>query len=310
MQEACPHCGERISLRRAWGARCTECPHCCSTLCSETPASQRSGSLTTAKSSPAEIAKSRLVADFVEATQRLGPDEFPRAPDVRRLIESAIRRGIFDTRSALALEARISKGTLDLYEHQGGNASLDCLARLALAADVSLAGLFMPNQWSEGVAGGSAGNCSGLKARRSRPRRDWSAIEASAESSLVSDAPMTTAEFARVLGTCPVYLRKRLGDKAAQMDEAVRSRAEQLRLDAASRLAQVIVEKAGDFVARGVRVSARRLAASVKARRNSRRFRTALDFARERAAASGTSTIIPNPRGTASGAPEPSPCAR
>jgi hypothetical protein len=268
------------------------------------------GSLVTAKASPAEIAKSRLVADFVEATQRLGPDESPRAPDVRRLIESAIRRGIFDTRAALALEAGISKGTLHLYEHQGGNASLDCLARLALAADVSLAGLFMPNHWSEGVAGGSAGNCSGLKARRSRPRRDWSAIEARAEKSLVSDAPMTTAELARVLGTCPVYLRKRLGDKAAQMDEAVRSRAEQLRLDAASRLAQVIVEKAGDLVASGVRVSARRLATSVKARRNSRRFRTALDIARERGAAAGTSTVAPSQRGTAPGTQVPTSCAQ
>ena len=131
LQEACPHCGERISLRRAWGARCTECPHCCSTLCSETQASQRSGSLATAKASPTEIAKSRLVANFVEATQRLEPDKSPRAPDVQRLIESAIRRGFFDTRAALALEAGISKGTLHLYEHQGGYASLDCLARLA-----------------------------------------------------------------------------------------------------------------------------------------------------------------------------------
>lgn len=284
LQQVCPHCDERISLRRNWGSQCSQCPHCDNTLFQLSHLTVRKGSLVPVKASDAEVTKSRLVAEFVKALQKLPSDQAPRRPDVGRLIESAIRRDVFPNRAALAREAGISKGSLHLYEHQGGNASLDCLARLAMAADVGLAGLFMPEVWTEGRDGGAFVSCAGLQPRRRRPRRDWNSVRAHAESSLLSDVPLTSAELAREIGTCPSYLRKQLGTRASDLDEAVRNRNKQLREEAAKRLAGVIEEKIALLATAGVRVSARKIAKSVKARRTSRRFEAALAIVKLRGA--------------------------
>jgi DNA-binding XRE family transcriptional regulator len=226
--------------------------------------------------------KSKLVAEFIEALQKTSLDWTPGRPDVARLIESAVRRGVVQTRAALAREAGISKGSLHLYEHQGGNPSLDCLARLALAAGVGLAGLFVPEAWVERGDGAAFGGCAWLEPRRRRPRRNWVDVSAHVEGCLISAVPVTTAELARKIGTCPSYLRKQIGSRATDLDEAVRNRNEQLRQEAAKRLAGVIEEKATLLTAAGVKVSVRKLAKSVNARRNSRRFNTALAIARAR----------------------------
>jgi len=153
-----------------------------------------------------------------------------------------------------------------------------------MAADVGLAGLFMPEVWTEGRDGGAFVSCAGLQPRRRRPRRDWNSVRAHAESSLLSDVPLTSAELAREIGTCPSYLRKQLGTRASDLDEAVRNRNKQLREEAAKRLAGVIEEKIALLATAGVRVSARKIAKSVKARRTSRRFEAALAIVKLRGA--------------------------
>jgi hypothetical protein len=282
LQHVCPHCDERISLRRTWGSQCSECPHCDRTLCQLSHITARNGSLVPVKANDAEVTKSKLVAEFIETLQKQPSEWTPGRPDVARLIESAIRRDVFPTRVALAREAGISKGSLHLYEHQGGNPSLDCLARLSVAAGVGLAGLFVPEAWIERSDDCAFGSCAGLQPRPRRPRRDWVSVRAHAENYLLAEVPLTTAELARKIGTCPSYLRKQIGARATDLDEAVRNRNEQLRQEAAKRLAGVIEEKAALLTTAGAKVSVRKLAKSVKVRRNSRRFNTALAIARER----------------------------
>jgi hypothetical protein len=95
------------------------------------------------------------VCELLIELQRLPADCSPNSPDIQRVVESAVRRGLVDSGAELARSAGIAKATLSgLISGQRGG--LDTYLRLAVAADVGLAGLFVPRLWREGIVGHAA----------------------------------------------------------------------------------------------------------------------------------------------------------
>jgi len=212
------------------------------------------------QASPLQLAATDQVGAFIAQLQSRTPDAAPlTVPNFRRVITSAVSRGICSGTIDLVRKAQLSKATLTSLL-RGEKAGFDTWVRVALAADVSLAGLFAPELWDEGKAGTGLSWRSRLSLARQRPPLDWVEVRRSVEVMLESEQPLEIAVLARRLAVDAKHLKSRLGDLAPRLQQAAALRRKGDEARAVSTMAQKIEEEITARKASGRRVSARSLA--------------------------------------------------
>ena len=240
MQSACPSCSKRISVRREWAWPFDACPHC--TVSLARPASAIGHSfrdLERRKVRGVDQRAARYLGELISTAHELQGLSILDTPDLPRLVSSAIARGRANHPSHLAAMAGIAKSTLHgLAVKRSFKPSLDNLARLSVAADVSLAGTLCPALWKEAPAGESDRTFLPVSSRRERPRISWDAVRRAANAQLRASSPESPGALARRLevdstqlkNTFPETIRKLSAlhkQHKVRAQEAVRAKLEE-----------------------------------------------------------------------------------
>ena len=211
---------------------------------------------------------------------------------MRRVIQSAVDRGLCAGTIEFVRRAQISKSTLSSLL-RGQKAGLDTWVRIALAADLSLPGLFAADLWEEGVTGVSVSWRSVLSEARQRAPLDWDCVRRDVLRSIEGSDAISVYELARVLHADPQYLKFKLGPLAARLNEAAAVRSRRDRREQVAALAARVRKEAAELYAVGRRVSARSLARRLGQGRVSHAFVLAY---REAAADIGKAPILGSAR--------------
>lgn len=210
MQSSCSHCSKRISVRREWAVPFENCPHCNSYL--GRPLSQAGCTFQDLARRKARAVDQRAaihLGDFIATAESMRNEAMFGAPDVSRLVASAVERGLARNESHLASIAGITKGTLNrLTCDPTARPSLDVLARLAVASDVALAGTFCPQLWREGSETAATVAPIPHSSRRGRPRISWDEVRRAANTELRSPTPRSPSALAKELRVDPSQFRR------------------------------------------------------------------------------------------------------
>jgi transcriptional regulator with XRE-family HTH domain len=178
---------------------------------------------------------------------------------MRKVIRSAVDRGVCSGTIDLARRAQISKSTLSALLH-GQKAGLDTWVRIALAADVSLPGLFAPDLWAENVTGKCLSWRSVQSEARQRPPLDWYGVRQDVIRRIEGPDAISVYELGRTLHADAKYLKVKLGPLALRLNEAAAAQRRRDLMEHVSSIALRIREEAAELRAEGRRVSARSLA--------------------------------------------------
>lgn len=276
LHTTCPHCGRASSTARGTAQELDHCSWCDSdlakSLASRAPTFR---SLSRLGAQAVDSRASRLLGELVGCVSQLR--ESAELPAVRRVVESAVSRGKALHAADIARRAGIAKSSLHGYMHStGGLPSLGALLRLALAADVSLAGMFSAECWHEDVFGSENLQVAHALGVRKHAKLDWDRIRAQIENQIRADFPESLEQIARVVNVDPADLRRKVPALAKQLRLA--------RSDALARRREADVRALADRIRRaeataGQPVSVRQMAKVLRVHRQWQVFKQAWQLA-------------------------------
>lgn len=277
MQSSCPSCSERINGRREWAWPFANCPHCsCSLARPESTAGQSLRDLERRKIRGIDQRAAINLGELISKAQGMKHLPLVAVPDVTRLVASGIARGRADHASDLAALAGVPKSTLHgLAVARSSRPSLDILARLSVAADVSIVGTLCPSLWREGSAVDEKRTFMPVSPRRERPRVSWDAVRRATNAELRSAKPDSPSGLARRLGVDPSHLRNTFPEAAKKLAALYRATKASERETARAELVVRIREHLEDRSRAGRRVSLRAASASLNVHRHNEDFRAA-----------------------------------
>lgn len=239
LQTYCPRCQSAFMTRQDWPGPMDHCPVCDRDLCQDPDLARVTFSeLARHPWKRSDECAARLLGELVARIPVMAVSPSLGPPDVKRLLDSAQRRGVVETHVQLARSVGISKSTLSALQRRSPMAaSLQVLIRLCVATDVSLAGLLDRNQWHEDVSRIRL-NPGELKIPRERkaPGSDWDGAIADARAAIASGRAVTLHALARRWDVSHTQLRVRLGDLAQKLSA---DRAQQLRAEQNRRIEQL-----------------------------------------------------------------------
>ena len=225
-----------------------------------------------------QLAAAEQVGTMIAKLQQRGDPGTLVKPDLRRVITSALGRELCVGTNDFVRKALISKGTLSSLLN-GQKAGLDTWVRVSLAADVSLAGLFAPELWKEGVFGRSISWRSVISEARQRPPLDWHAVRDEAMRILQGASVISCYELGRRLKADPQYLKKRLGAVADRLNKAAaENRAREAQKKAESLAGEICLEACA-IRKEGLRISEGSVAQRMNRGRRSTEFLLAFEKA-------------------------------
>jgi hypothetical protein len=272
LDTACPHCRRLSSTARGTAQELDHCSWCDSDL-SKSPACRAPTfrSLSRQEAKPVDSRASQLLGELVGCAGQLRLSS--ENPSVRRVVESAVSRGKALHAADLAKRAGLAKSSLHGYMNSiGGKPSLGALLRLALAADVSLAGMFSAERWHEDVFGSGTPQVAQVLGVRRYAKPDWDRIRAQVEAQVRADLPESVRRMARLLDVDQAELRRRIPDLTSQLrlarSEVLARRREKDVRALADRMRQV-------EAAAGQPVSVRQMAKTLGLRRQWQVFKDA-----------------------------------
>lgn len=254
----CRNCSSTFGPRSGLRFPFLNCPRCLVPLDAVCEGEPQRAQQATEK----QVMVSEEVGKMIGALQALGPDAVLTIPKLRKVIQSAVDRGVCSGTIELVRRAQISKSTLSALL-QGSKAGLDTWVRIALAADVSLAGLFAPELWAEGVRGTCISWRSELSEARRRPSLDWDAVRRDVGGRLERSEPISIYALGKLLSADPMHLKKQLGPLAEELQVAASKRRAAELAETAKSLAQKIRGEAVALRENGSRISARSIAKRV-----------------------------------------------
>lgn len=264
---SCRNCDASFCVRSGLRFPFLNCPKCMVPL----DAARDGDAGPETRATPKQLAATEQVGALVAKLQQRGPVEPLRQPDMRRIIRSAVDRGVCSGTMELVRRAQISKSTLSALLH-GQKAGLDTWVRVALAADVSLPGLFAPTLWAECVTGDCHSWRSVQSEARQRPPLDWDGVRQDVIRRIEGSDAVSVYELGRTLSADATYLKFKLGPLALRLNEAAAAQRRRDLVEHVSSLALRVREAAAEMRAGGRRVSARSLARHIGQRRLSIAF--------------------------------------
>lgn len=224
IQSSCPSCSKRIDIRREWAIPFTHCPHCARSL--GRPESTAGGSLRDLerrKVREVDQRAARYLGELVAVAPQMRDTQMLDSPDVSKLVASAIAREKARNASNLAALAGVNVSTLHgLAVTRSCRPSLDILARLAVAADVSIIGTLCPSLWSVGPETGNGRTSTPLPPRRVRAHIAWDEVEREANAQMRLTRPESPCGLAKRLKFGPTHFKKQLPETFAKLADLYR----------------------------------------------------------------------------------------
>ena len=270
IQTSCPSCSKRIDVRREWALPFADCPHCNRPLGrTESTAARSLCDLARRKVREVDQRAARYLGELISMAPEMRTLPMLASPDVSRLVASGIARGRADHSSNLAALAGIPKSTLHgLAVTHTSRPSLDILARLAVAADVSIVGTLCPSLWKVGPDTDHARIAMPLSPRRERPRVSWDAVRLEANAQMRSAKPESPNALARRLHVDASQFKKRLPKTVAKLADLHRKRLTAEREAVQAKLAIRMRQFINGHIGTGSRISLRAVVAALDIHRN------------------------------------------
>lgn len=268
--DSCPCCGEVQSEHRVGSSDLTVCSHCGGSLKREPTVDRRAK-----PTAPVRCDQSTLAAELIGDLQTRG-DDVQAAPDISRLVQTAIGLKHIRSASELAGLAKISKGTLHRHCTSASNPTVDVLLRLCVAARISPGSLFdlrAPNDPSSFAGRASAYF---LPDSRVRLARDWEAIRRALAAAMEEENIPSVAEFAARHDVGARELKVQWGAMARSLTLLRNKQIQERRHAAVAAVVAQIEESTRSLSLKGVRLSGRRIARTVAIRRESPIFAAAM----------------------------------
>lgn len=278
LETQCRSCLRPAVASNSWSRDIDHCPWCNCDL-----ATRRKGGapsrvhLTRRRDAELDMFTSVVLGEFVaKASTSVLP---AHAPDIGRMVGSAIERDVASCPAHIAKVAGLSVPTLHTIMSGRNNPSLVVILRLAAATDVSMAGLFYPEFWQEGVRGAAPPALSEAPRLRNNRQHDWAQIRRDTSAALTQGDAISLQRMARRLGLDQSYFAERIGD----MRQAILERGKVTR--EAERKAKLVeltemVRQAGEALrSQGVRVTARAIGKALARPTGSPYMRQALKLA-------------------------------
>lgn len=277
MQSSCPSCSKRINGRREWAWPFATCPHCsCSLGRPESTAGRSFRDLERRKIRGIDQRAAINLGELISGAQGMKDLPMLEIPDVPRVVASGIARGRADHASDLAALAGVPKSTLHgLAVARSSRPSLDILARLAVAADVSIVGTLCPSLWKEDSAIGGDRSFMPVSARRERPRVSWDEVRRATNAELRSSEPDSPFALARRLGVDPSHFRNTFPEAAKRLSTLYRATKASKRETAQAKLVVLIREHLNVRTSAGRRASLRSVSTALEVNRHNEDFRAA-----------------------------------
>lgn len=219
IQTSCPSCNKQIDIRREWAWPFTHCPHCTRPLGrDESTAGNSLRDLARRKVREIDQRAARYLGELISMAPAMRSLPMLESPDVSRLVASGIARGRADHASGLAALAGVPRSTLHgLAVTRTSRPSLDILARLAVAADVSIVGTLCPSLWKVGPDADRARVAMPLSPRRERPRVSWDEARRALNVQLRSARPESPHALARRLHVDASHMKNRFPKTVARL---------------------------------------------------------------------------------------------
>ncbi len=277
IHSSCPSCSKRIDVRREWAFPFTHCPHCARSL--GRPESTAGNSLRDMERRKLRVVDqrgARYLGELISAAPEVRTVPMLDSPDLSRLVASAIARKRADNSSKLASLAGIPKSTLHgLAVTRTSRPSLDILARLSVAADVSIVGTLCPSLWKVGSDTDETRIALPLSPRRERPRLSWDEIRREANAQMRLTRPESLHALARRLHVDATHLKKTLPKTVARLADLHQKGVVAEREATQTKLATRMREFMDGEAERGKRISFRALVAALSIPRNNLDVRAA-----------------------------------
>jgi hypothetical protein len=194
--------------------------------------------------------------------QQLKSDEALERPSFEKIFESALDRGVCTSRVDLCERAGLTKQTFN-HLRNGSRSSLQTWVRLAMAADLSPSGLFVPRFWRAGMGTASLRLDEDAMHRRRIRRVDWSKVRTEANAQLSSPTPLSLAQLAKHVQTDERYMRRALGNVAREVRNAGRDAATRELRKQVESVARLLTREVCRFRQAHKTISARSLARAI-----------------------------------------------
>jgi hypothetical protein len=274
LQTQCLKCGCSFSSDTQWRGPLDMCPHCGCDLAGASAEQMEHANFRSKERTEFatfDRVAVELSAELVSSTGRVLRENLPLKIDLQQLVDRVESLKIADTATALGRLAGLQKSTMhDLY-HGNGGANLPNLTRLAIVAQVSLAGVMAPPLWRVNPQNASWN----LQLPRPKRRclRDWVRIRAEIAGLAAGPDVTSPSAVAKQLNIDPRLFRQRIGGLATEMRERSElQRARRFEEQVAQFTLRIIEQR--NVLQRSVqRPSCRRIAEAIRLPRSSKVFK-------------------------------------
>lgn len=279
LEAECRACRRRTVASNSWSRDIDHCPWCNCDL-----ARRRKGGtpsfvhLARCWDAELDMFTAVVLGEFAaQASTSMMPAD---APDIGRVVRSATERDVASCPAHLARAAGLSVTTLHTIVNRRTNPSMAVLLRLAAVADVSMAGIFYPEFWQEGVRGAAPPALSEAPRLRNNRQHDWAQIRRETAAALGQGEAISLQRVARRLGLDQSYFADRIGDMRQTILERGKETREAERKAKLVELTEMVRQASEALHGRGVRVTARAIGKALARPTGSPYMRQALKLAR------------------------------
>lgn len=274
LQTQCLKCGGRFLSSRQWCGQLDHCPQCGCDLAGASPEQLEHASFRAkerSESATFDRLSVELSAELVASTPRVLREELALELGIEPLLERVASLSIADSAGALGRRARLQKSTMHDLRHGRGGANLPNLTRLAIVAQVSLAGVLVPTLWRLNPP--DATWEMQLPQPKQRCLRDWTRIRAESAGIAAGPEAASPTAIAKQLNIDPRLFRERMGDLAEEMRR--RAQVERARRveERVAQLTLCIMEQRKALLGSAQRPSCRRIANRIRLSRDNKIFK-------------------------------------
>lgn len=259
LETVCRVCRRRSDPTNSWTRAIDHCPWCGKDLADGGAAPSLSFAQLAWTGAPdVDVWCGRTLGAFVaQASAQAGP---LGGADLRRVVDSAIDRGVAANMAGLTRQAGLPLITLHSLIQRKGNPALAVLVRLATAAGVSMYGILDPGSWCDNDAEHPPRNLGELPRLRKRQYHDWASIRREVSGALARGEVEPASTLAQRLGVDASYLSAKLGkDLYAQVIHRAREARRARRQERQVVLAQQMREARQCLLEQGIRPSANKI---------------------------------------------------
>jgi hypothetical protein len=228
LENKCKKCGTSFPPERPWRAELDKCPACRTPLYSQTKVSdtKNQGGINEGQKIPEYVdlvgyALGKLVSNI----QTIAEDDLEVGTKFSLLIEHCRKYDLAKTPADLARIAQLSPPTIHNLQHNEHAHSLDNLLRIAVIAEISLAGLLCPKLWKTTASEFYVQEKHvKLPSSNKRDYYDWDQIGKQVLASIDAGTAEVPWKMARSMGLCEKQFCLKLGKTVHRLRSAAISR--------------------------------------------------------------------------------------